>query len=109
MLDAFLLRAMAVARLGPVARTTAPAAAPPARTGPSPSPAGGRLPRLPAVRLGRPVAGAARAVVALLDRRLGRPPDATEPRARREASGLVAAYLQWHLERGLRTLPLVER
>jgi DNA repair protein RecO (recombination protein O) len=34
---------------------------------------------------------------------------AAEPRARREASGLVAAYLQWHLERGLRSLPLVER
>lgn len=28
---------------------------------------------------------------------------------RREASGLVAAHLQWHLERQLRTLPLVER
>jgi DNA repair protein RecO (recombination protein O) len=28
---------------------------------------------------------------------------------RREASGLVAAYLQWHLERGLRSLPMVER
>ena len=25
------------------------------------------------------------------------------------ASGLTAAYLQWHLERQLRTLPLVER
>jgi DNA repair protein RecO (recombination protein O) len=35
--------------------------------------------------------------------------DAAEPRARREASGLVSAYLQWHLERGLRSLPLVER
>jgi DNA repair protein RecO (recombination protein O) len=34
---------------------------------------------------------------------------AAEPRARREVSGLVAAYLQWHLERGLRSLPLVER
>ena len=30
-------------------------------------------------------------------------------RSRREASGLIAAYLQWHLERGLRSLPLVER
>ncbi|HVA61441.1 MAG TPA: DNA repair protein RecO [Mycobacteriales bacterium] len=29
--------------------------------------------------------------------------------ARRESSGLVAAYLQWHLERGLRSLPLVDR
>ncbi|MDI3314048.1 MAG: DNA repair protein RecO [Mycobacterium sp.] len=28
---------------------------------------------------------------------------------RRQASGLVAAHLQWHLERQLRTLPLVER
>lgn len=35
--------------------------------------------------------------------------DASEPRDRREASGLVAAFLQWHLERGLRSLPLVDR
>ena len=28
---------------------------------------------------------------------------------RSHASGLVAAHLQWHLERGLRSLPLVER
>jgi DNA repair protein RecO (recombination protein O) len=34
---------------------------------------------------------------------------ASEPRFRREASGLIAAYLQWHLERGLRSLPMVER
>ena len=33
----------------------------------------------------------------------------SEIRSRREASGLIAAYLQWHLERGLRSLPLVER
>ena len=35
--------------------------------------------------------------------------DASEPRDRRDASGLVAAFLQWHLERGLRSLPLVDR
>jgi DNA repair protein RecO (recombination protein O) len=35
--------------------------------------------------------------------------DASEPRHRREASGIVAAYLQWHLERGVRALRLVER
>ena len=35
--------------------------------------------------------------------------DASDPRHRREASGLVAAYLSWQLERGLRSLPLVER
>jgi len=35
--------------------------------------------------------------------------DVSEPAARREASGITAAFLQWHLERGLRSLPLVER
>jgi DNA repair protein RecO (recombination protein O) len=35
--------------------------------------------------------------------------EATDSRTRRDASGLVAAHLQWHLERGLRSLPLVER
>jgi DNA repair protein RecO (recombination protein O) len=35
--------------------------------------------------------------------------DASSPSARREANGLVAAHLQWHLERGLRSLPLVDR
>lgn len=35
--------------------------------------------------------------------------DASELRHRREGSGLVAAFLQWHLERQLRSLRLVER
>ncbi len=35
--------------------------------------------------------------------------DASDVRHRREASGLVAAYLQWHLERGLRSLVHVDR
>ena len=35
--------------------------------------------------------------------------EASGPAARREASGLVAAHLHWHLERGLRSLPMVER
>lgn len=35
--------------------------------------------------------------------------DASDVRHRREASGLAAAYLQWHLERGLRSLRHVER
>ena len=35
--------------------------------------------------------------------------DVSEVKNRREASGLVAAYLQWHLERELRSLPMVER
>jgi len=34
---------------------------------------------------------------------------ACDPRARREGSGLTAAYLQWHLERQVRSLRLVDR
>jgi DNA repair protein RecO (recombination protein O) len=35
--------------------------------------------------------------------------DSSAPSARRECSGLVAAHLQWHMERALRSLPLVDR
>ena len=35
--------------------------------------------------------------------------EGSEGRERREASGLVAAFVQWHLERDLRSLPLVHR
>lgn len=35
--------------------------------------------------------------------------DASDERDRREASGLVSAYLEWHLDRRLRSLQLVER
>ncbi|MQA04798.1 MAG: DNA repair protein RecO [Streptosporangiales bacterium] len=35
--------------------------------------------------------------------------DGSEQRHRREATGLVAAYLQWHLENGLRSLRMVDR
>ena len=34
---------------------------------------------------------------------------ASDERSRREASGIVAAYLSWHLERGLRSLVHVDR
>lgn len=35
--------------------------------------------------------------------------EASDARQRREGSGLVAAHLQWHLERSVRSLRLVER
>jgi DNA repair protein RecO (recombination protein O) len=35
--------------------------------------------------------------------------DASLPQHRKEAAGLVAAYLQWHLERVLKSLKHVER
>jgi DNA repair protein RecO (recombination protein O) len=33
----------------------------------------------------------------------------SQPRHRLEATGMTAAYLQWHVERGLRSLPLIDR
>jgi DNA repair protein RecO (recombination protein O) len=35
--------------------------------------------------------------------------ESSDPRHRREATGMVAAYLQWHLERGLKSLAHVDR
>jgi DNA repair protein RecO (recombination protein O) len=35
--------------------------------------------------------------------------DGSDAANRRECSGLVAAHLQWHMERALRSLPLVDR
>ena len=107
-LDAFLLRALSVSGYGmaldlcarcgepglhrafsvPAGGTVCAACRPPGSASPSPE------------------------AVALLDDLLTGEWDAAEAsdsRARRESSGMVAAYLQWHLERSLRSLPLVER
>ncbi|HEU5033145.1 MAG TPA: DNA repair protein RecO [Mycobacteriales bacterium] len=107
-LDAFILRAMAIAGYEPALDACARCGEP----GPH---------RFFAVAVGGAVCGAHRPggaatvspgattlLTALLD---GNWPaaDAAEPRVQRETSGLVAAYLQWHLERGLRSLALVER
>jgi DNA repair protein RecO (recombination protein O) len=35
--------------------------------------------------------------------------DSSDPRHRREGSGMTTAFLQWHLERGVRSLRMVER
>jgi DNA repair protein RecO (recombination protein O) len=35
--------------------------------------------------------------------------DGSDERYRRQGNGLVSAFLQWHIERGLRSLRLVER
>jgi DNA repair protein RecO (recombination protein O) len=53
-----------------------------------------------------------RATIALMDALLHgdwRAADASGASERSESSGLVAAHVQWHLERGLRSLPLVDR
>ena len=107
-LDAFLVRAMTVAGWEPALSGCARCGRPgPHRAFSIPAggsvcstcrPAGSVLPGVETLRL----------LVALMtgDWLVA---DASEPAARREASGLVAAHLQWHLERGLRSLPLVER
>ncbi len=107
-LDAFLLRSLAVAgyaaSFGDCARCTRP--------GPHPFfnvPAGGAV--CGSCRPGGSVSPATETLELLAALLSGdwEHADASDQRYRREGSGLVAAYLQWHLERGLRSLPMVER
>ncbi len=107
-LDAFLLRAMSVSGYAPALHDCARCGA----EGPHRAfsvPAGGTV-----CAACRP-AGAASpnplALALMSDLMAGEwePAEASDARTRRDASGLVAAHLQWHLERGLRSLPLVER
>ena len=107
-LDAYLLRALAVAgwaaSLVDCARCGAPgphrafAVAAGGVVCPSCRPAGSVSPAPETLELLAALLGADWSVA-----------DASEVRHRREGSGLVAAYLQWHLERGIRALRLVER
>lgn len=107
-LDAFLLRAMAFAGWAPAITECARCGEP----GPH---------RAFSVQAGGSMCGRCRApgsvhpapeVLVLLAALLNgdwETAQASEPAARRDSSGLVAAHLQWHLERQLRSLPLVER
>ncbi len=70
---------------------------------------GSRVRRLPPGRLGPPPARDDRRCSRHCSAATGRAPISRAVSARREASGLIAAHLQWHLERGLRSLPLVDR
>jgi DNA repair protein RecO (recombination protein O) len=107
-LDAFLIRAMATSGWEPALTECAKCDDP----GPHVAfnvPAGGAVCencRPPGSA--RPMAGSVALMVALL----GGNWDGAERSAtneRREASGLIAAHLQWHLERSLRALPFVDR
>ena len=107
-LDAFLLRAMTVAGYAPALEDCARCGA----AGPHRAfsvPAGGTV--CAGCRPAGASSPAPAALTLMVDLLEGswEPAEASEPRTRREASGLVAAHLQWHLERGLRSLPLVER
>jgi DNA repair protein RecO (recombination protein O) len=107
-LDAFFIRAMSNAGWEPALTECATCSAP----GPHAAfnvPAGGAV-----CENCRP-AGSARpkhATIELMTALLGGDwpaADTSRPGPRRESSGLIAAHLQWHLERGLRSLPLVDR
>jgi DNA repair protein RecO (recombination protein O) len=107
-LDAYLLRAMGIAGWAPALDACAVCGTPGQHRAFS-VPAGG------CVCLDCRPPGAAHpnpATIELMAALAGgdwRTADAAEPPVRRECSGLVAAHLQWHLERGLRSLPLVDR
>ncbi|HSK57039.1 MAG TPA: DNA repair protein RecO [Jiangellales bacterium] len=107
-LDAYLLRGLAVAGFAPSFTDCARCGA----SGPHrffSVQSGGMM--CSACRPSGTVAPAARTVDLLSALLTGDWPtaEASDPRERREASGIVAAFLQWHLERGLRSLRLVER
>jgi DNA repair protein RecO (recombination protein O) len=112
-LDAYLLRAMTQAGWAPALRTCAVCGEPPSdgeqshRAFSIPSggvvcphcrPPGAAHPNLAALDLMHALVIGDWAAV-----------DVADQPAQRECAGLVAAHLQWHLERQLRSLPLVDR
>lgn len=107
-MDAFLLRAMSLAGWAPALRDCARCAAP----GPHAAfhvPSGGAL---CAGCRGGGFARPAAPTLALMEALATGDWSAAEASVaenRREAAGLVAALVQFHLERGLRSLPLVDR
>lgn len=107
-MDAFLLRAMALAGWAPALKDCARCAAP----GPHVAfhvPSGGVLcTECRGGGFARPAA-ATLALMEALSTGEWDLAEASGAEHRREASGLVAALVQFHLERGLRSLPLVDR
>ena len=122
-LDAFLLRSLAIAGYAPALEECARCGAPGnGRARAETAAAGGQV-RLPAFALAAggmvcascrppgaaaPAAGTVALMFALL-RGDWDSADRSERRHRVECSGLVAAYLQWHLEHSIRSLRHVER
>jgi DNA repair protein RecO (recombination protein O) len=115
-LDAYLLRTLAVAGYAPALDECALCGAPDPVTG-QPAAAGSRAFSVPAggltCRTCRPPGAASPSVATItLMRALQRGDwahaDTSQPRPREECSGLVAAYVQWHLEHSIRSLRHVE-
>jgi len=107
-LDSFLLRSLSVAGYAPSFDDCARCGAPGPHRAFSPA-AGGMLCggcRMPGSASPAPETVALLGALLAGDRALV---EASGPRHRKEANGLVAAYLAWHLERGLKSLSHVER
>lgn len=107
-LDAYLLRSMSMAGWAPALLECAVCARPGAHRSFSVQAGGCVCAECRPAGAASPSASALELMSALLS---GDWPhaDAATLAVRREASGLIAAHLQWHLERGLRSLPMVER
>jgi DNA repair protein RecO (recombination protein O) len=107
-LDAFLLRAMGYAGWAPAVTECARCGVP----GPHRAfsvPAGGSVcPRCRPAGAASPTAETLRLMDALVHGEWT-VAEGAGAAVRRECSGLVAAHLQWHMERQLRSLPLVDR
>jgi DNA repair protein RecO (recombination protein O) len=107
-LDAYLLRAMATAGWAPALAECAVCGTP-GRHSAFAVPSGGVVcPDCRPPGATRPAPTTIDLMVSLVDGNWTAA-DASDQYQRRECSGLVAAHLQWHLERGLRSLPLVDR
>ena len=107
-LDAYLLRSLAVAGWAPSFYDCAKCGAPGPHQAFNITAGGAVCPVCRPPGSAAPAPATLRLLAALLsgDWSIADPSDL---RTRREGSGLVTAFLQWHLERALRSLPLVDR
>jgi len=107
-LDAFLLRAMSYAGWAPALSECARCGAPGPHSAFNVQGGGSMCTGCRPAGSARPAVQTLPLMEALLHGDWPVAEGTAEP-VRREASGLVAAHLQWHMERQLRSLPLVER
>jgi DNA repair protein RecO (recombination protein O) len=107
-LDAFFVRAMSAAGWEPALRECAKCSAPGPHVAFAVAAGGAVCPNCRPAGAARPAPESIELMDALLQGDWAHADRSGGPE-RREASGLLAAHLQWHLERGLRSLPLVDR
>lgn len=107
-MDAFLLRAMGLAGWSAAISECARCSAPGPHAAFQVAAGGALCPDCRGVGYARPAAETLVLMQALLSGDW-QTADRSEPECRREASGLVAALMQFHLERDLRSLALVDR